>query len=410
MMNAHIFLIDMQSFYASVEKSLHTDLQHQPVVISGDPKRRNGIVLAACPIAKSYGIQNALPLWEAQKRCPHLVVLKPRMQLYLDVSLRLTQILERFSDQVEPYSIDEQFIDIKGSESLFGSPYQIAQKIQYTIYKELHLYARIGMGPNKVLAKMACDQFAKKSPNGIFYLGPENIQTHLWPLPVEKCFGVGNRMSKNLQRIGIQTIGELANSPLPLLKKYWGINGHVLWMTANGFDLSPVTNQSFGRHQGIGHQITLPYDYHAPEEIEVVLLELCEEVCRRSRHYRLAGKTITVHCRNSFKQSKGGFSRQISLDSFSNQTSKIFAYTKKCFFRFWNGDPVRSLGLRLSKLNPDDNIQLHLFEDVERKRKLGYIMDQIKQQFGLTSILWASSLLPAGQAKIRAQKIGGHSK
>ncbi len=409
-MNARIFLIDMQSFYASVEKSLHRELQHQPVVISGDPKRRNGIILAACPIAKSYGIQNAIPLWEAQKRCPQLIVLKPRMQLYLDVSLRLTQILERFSDRVEPYSIDEQFIDIQGSESLFGSPYQIARKIQTTINKELHLYARIGMGPNKVLAKMACDHFAKKSPNGIFYLGPENIHTHLWPLPIQKCFGVGQRMSKHLQRIGIHTIGELAHSPLPLLKKYWGVNGHVLWMTANGFDLSPVTNQSFSTHQGIGHQMTLPYDYRTPEEIEVALLELCEEVCQRSRRYHLAGKTITVHCRNSLKQATGGFLRQMSLDSFSNQTSKIFTYAKKCFFRFWNGEPVRSIGIRLSNLKPDHHIQLNLFEDVEKKRKLGYAMDQIKQRFGFTSILWASSLLPAGQAKIRAQKIGGHFK
>ena len=409
MMNAQIFLIDMQSFYANIEKALHPQLQNQPVVISGDPKRRSGIILAACPIAKSYGIQNAIPLWEAQKRCPHLVVLRPRMQLYLDVSLRLTQILERFSDQVEPYSIDEQFIDIKGSESLFGSPDQIAQNIQSTIYKELHLNARIGMGPNKVLAKMACDHFAKKNQSGIFYLGPENIQTHLWPLPVEKCFGVGSRMCRHLQKIGIQTIGELANFPLPLLKKYWGINGHVLWMTANGLDQSPVTSQSFGTHKGIGHQITLPYNYCTSEEIEIVLLELCEEVCQRSRRYHLAGKTITVHCRNDF-QTKGGFTRQVSLDSFSNQTLQIFTYAKKCFFRFWNGEPVRSIGLRLSNLRSDDNVQLNLFEDVERKRKLGYVMDQIKQQFGLTAIFWASSLLPAGQAKIRAQKIGGHFK
>jgi len=408
-MNARIFLIDMQSFYANIEKALHPELHNQPVVIAGDPKRRSGIILAACPLAKSYGIQNAIPLWEAQKRCPHLVVLKPRMQLYLDVSLRITQILERFSDQIEPYSIDEQFIDISGSESLFGPPYQIAKTIQSTIAKELHLDARIGMGPNKVLAKMACDHFAKKNQNGIFYLGPENIKTHLWPLPVANCFGVGSRMVGHLRRIGIQTIGELARFPLPLLKKYWGVNGHVLWMTANGLDQSPVTTQSFSTHKGIGHQITLPYNYCTPEEIEIVLLELCEEVCRRSRRYHLAGKTVTVHCRNDF-QTKGGFTRQVSLDTFHNQTLKIFTYAKQCFFRFWNGEPVRAIGIRLSNLAPDHHMQLNLFEDLEKKRKLGYVMDQIKQRFGLTSLLWASSLLPAGQAKIRAQKIGGHFK
>lgn len=410
MSSNYIFLVDMQSFYASIEKTLRPHLRHHPVVVSGDPERRSGVILAACPIAKSYGIKNAFTLWEAKKLCPHLVVVRPRMQKYIDVSLLLTEILEQFSDQVEPYSIDEQFVDVTGSQSLFGSPLEIAENIQRTIQQELGLYARIGIGPNKVLAKMGCDQFAKKNQQGIFQLSSDKVPTHLWPLPVEKLFGVGKRMASHLHRIGIQTIGDLANFPLSQLKKYWGVNGHVLWMTANGLDASPVTRNSFHTHQGIGHQMTLPYDYHTAQEIQIVLLELCEEVCRRCRRHHLAGKTVTVHCRTNDFTQKSGFCRQVSFPSASNRTKHIFHYAKNCFFRFWQGEPIRAMGLRLSRLQPDRNIQLDLFEDVEKERKIDRTLDQIKQQFGRTAILHASSLLPAGQAWARAQKIGGHAK
>lgn len=409
-MSKHVLLVDMQSFYANIEKSMRPELQNLPVVVSGDPKRRSGIILAACPLAKSYGIKNAMTLWEAQSKCQHLIVVPPRMQLYIDFSLQLTNLLEQFSDQVEPYSIDEQFVDITGSQQLYGSPWEIAKQIQASIHQKLNLPARIGIGPNKVLAKMACDLFAKKNKQGIFELPMDQVANHLWPLPVKNMFGVGTRMKKRLQKMGIQTIGDLANFPLPQLKKYFGINGHVLWMTANGHDLSPVTRNTFQTPKGIGHQMTLPYDYQTTTEIQTVLLELCEEVCRRSRQHHLAGKTVHVHCRSSDFTHSTGFNRQITLASASNQTMQIFRAAKTCFFRFWQGDPIRSIGLRLSQLTSNQYVQLNLFEDVEKQRKVDQTMDTIKQQFGATALLRASSLLKAGQAYARAQKIGGHAK
>ena len=163
-----VFLVDMQSFYASVEKSDHPELNGKPVVVAGDPERRSGVVLAACPIAKRQGVKNAERLWEAQQKCPEAIVIRPRMQRYLDVSLRITKILECFTDQVEPYSIDEQFMDVTGSQTLFGAPHEIAKKVQAAILKMTGVRARVGIGPNKVLAKIACDNFAKKSKTGIF--------------------------------------------------------------------------------------------------------------------------------------------------------------------------------------------------------------------------------------------------
>lgn len=409
-MDSVVFLIDMQSFYASIEKALRPELKDRPVVVSGDPERRSGVVLAACPIAKSYGIKNAETLWQAQQVCPELTVVRPRMELYLKASLRITEILEQFSDLVEPYSIDEQFISVSGSERLFGPPLMIAKKIQDAIRTQMNVYARIGIGPNKVLSKMACDNFAKKHETGIFELTRENMKEYLWPLPVDQMFGVGNRMARHLRQMGIRTIGDLARFPLERLKKRWGVNGHVLWMTANGIDLSPVTRDSFHKQKAIGHHMTLPRDYRTPEEIQVVLLELCEEVCRRTRSHRLVGRTVTVGCRGADFDLPTGFHRQMKMPDATNQTMEVFTYAWKLFDKFWDEKPIRSLGVSLSQLERDDAVQLSLFEERNKKWKLGYVMDEIKQRFGPTAILRASSLTSAGQARERARKIGGHYK
>lgn len=405
-----ILLVDMQSFYASVEKAEHPAWAGRPLVVSGDPERRNGVVLAACPLAKQYGIKNAISLWEAKKAHPDIIVVKPRMERYLQVSLQITTILERFTDLVEPYSIDEQFLDVTGSERLFGTPVEISQKIQLAILEETGVYARVGIGPNKVLAKMACDNFAKKQPRGIFCLDQTNLSTYLWPLAVEKCFGVGRRMGRHLRRIGITTIGELAQYPVEKLQRRWGIQGHTLSMTANGIDLSSVHSTAITKHKAIGHHITLPRDYQTAAEIEVVLLELCEEVCRRVRRHHLAGETVHVSCRSADFDHPSGFSRQSSFGYARNETMPVFQLAKQLFYQHWNREPIRSLGVSLSQLSPDNPVQLDLFADRHKQRKLGYVVDQLKERFGDTAILHAASLTTAGQAVDRAAKIGGHMR
>ncbi|MRG27890.1 DNA polymerase IV [Laceyella tengchongensis] len=409
-MESTVLLIDMQSFYASIEKALRPELQHRPLVVSGDPERRSGVILAACPLAKSYGIQNAITLREAEERCPHLTVVRPRMSLYLQTSLRITEILGQFSDQVEPYSIDEQFISISGCQTLFGSPMETARKIQQEIAIQLGLYARIGVGPNKVLSKMACDHFAKKNESGLFELTKDKLETHLWPLPVEKMFGVGKRMGRHLRRMGIATIGDLARCPLARLRKRWGVNGHVLWMTANGIDLSPVHPDTFQKQKAIGHQMTLPRDYRTAEEIGVVLLELCEEVCRRARRQRQVGWTVSVGCRGADFNFPSGFHRQRTMPEATNHTMTVFSHARELFTRFWDGQPIRSIGVSLSQLSADRPMQLSLFENNDQQHRLGHVMDEINQRFGPTAILRAASLTRAGQALERSQKIGGHHR
>lgn len=405
-----IFLADMQSFYASVEKADHPQWRDKPVIVSGDPERRSGIILAACPLAKSWGVETAEPLWQAQQKCPHAVVARPRMQRYLDVSCQITAIFEEFTDLVEPYSIDEQFLDVTGSQMLFGDPLTIAAKMQQRIMEETNVYARIGIGPNKVLAKMACDNFSKKNKDGIFWLTKENMETELWPLPVKRLFGVGSRMNRHLNNMGIRTIGQLAGFPVDRLKKKWGIPGQIIWMTANGIDYSPVKPDTHDRQKAIGHHMTLPRDYTSEQEIKVVLLELCEEVTRRARRKGYMGETVAVGCRGADFDMPAGFYRQEKLQEPTNHTMDIYKAACRLFDAFWDRLPIRSIGVTLSQLQPDHIYQLTLFEDKEKKRKLGYVMDAIREKYGSAAVVRAVSLTEAGQALERSRKIGGHYK
>lgn len=405
-----IFLVDMQSFYASVEKAANPALHDKPVVVAGDPERRSGIILAACPLAKKWGIQTTEAVWQAAQKCPELVIVRPHMQKYIDASLRITSILESFSDLTEPYSIDEQFVDMTHSLHLFGTAPETALALQKKIKEITGVYSRVGIGPNKVLAKMSCDQFAKKNINGIFELNHSTMKQFLWPLPIDKMFGVGSRMKKNLGHMGIRTIGQLADYPLHLLKKKWGINGHVLWMTANGIDHSPVTVSTHDQQKAIGHQMTLPRDYENLEEIKVVLLELSEEVGHRTRLKHFLGNTIVVGARGANFDSPTGFHRQAKLEHPTNYGMDIFKSAIQLFNQYWDGCPVRCLGITLSGLEPPSSYQLDLFDSFLKKEKLSQTMDGIKEKYGSAAILRAVSLTPAGQAIGRSQKIGGHFK
>lgn len=405
-----IFLVDMQSFYASVEKVDFPELANKPIIVSGDPERRSGVVLAACPLAKKSGVQNASRLWEARQKCPNAVIVRPRMQRYLDVSIQITNTLSRFTNLVEAYSIDEQFLDVTASTRLFGEPFAMAQSIRSTIMNEFGINARVGIGPNKVLAKMACDHFSKKNKNGIFQLDSSNMQQQLWPLPIGKMFGVGSRMNRHLQGMGIFTIGQLAKFPVDLLKKRWGINGQLLWQIANGIDHSPVTVNTHDQQKAIGHHMTLPRDYEDPQEIKVVLLELSEEVARRSRFKEYIGSTVSVTIRGASFDFPTGFHRQVKLFSPTNFGMDIFHSAFQLFEKHWDGSPIRSVGVTLSQLQPAHDYQLSLFDVQIKKEMISKALDSIYIKYGPKAIVRASSITQAGQAYHRAEKVGGHYK
>ncbi|WP_240374901.1 DNA polymerase IV [Bacillus piscicola] len=406
-----IFLVDMQSFYASLEKVYHGGLDHQPVVVAGDPKIRSGVILAACPIAKRWGIQTAEALWEAENKCPDLVVIKPHMQAYINASIEIAAALESFSDEVEPYSVDEIFVEMTHSLKLSSeSAFQAAKRMKRHIKRMLGVNARVGIGSTKVLAKMACDHFAKKNKNGIFTLTEENIPGTLWPLPIGKMFGVGRRMDDHLRNMGIRTIGQLAHFPAEQLKKRWGVNGELLWRTAHGWDPSPVTVSTHIHQKGIGHRMTLPRDYNTWKEIKVVLRELSEEVARRTRANGYMGMTVSAGAGGQNVHDSVGFHRQQKLPDYTNDGKMIYESAAELFNKHWGGYPVRSVGVTLDQLIPDTYRQLNLFHPVQDRETLNRTVDSLKSRYGSAAILHASSLTTAGQAKLRAQKIGGHYK
>jgi len=411
-------LADCEAFYASVEKAAYPKYRNKAVIVAGDPSRRSGIVLAACPIAKQFGITTAETLGSALSKCPDAVVIRPRMQTYIDISLMITEIFESFTDLVEPFSIDEQFLDVTGSLSYFGSPEEMAKRIQVKVMMSTGVWIRIGISSTKVLAKMATDIWAKKSKNGIFTLSKEEIEHLLWAQPIQKMFGVGSRMTVHFNRIGISTIGDIARLSLTEFKykmklimgKNSDIQAELFWQTAHGIDSSEVTPSTHNEQQAIGHQMTLPCDYVRSEDIDVILLELSEEVCRRCRVKGYMGKTITVGTRGADFDRPTGFSRQLTLDDSTNITNEVFEAARKVFYMYWNEQPIRRIGISVSKLSPDNQYQLTLFGNRENCKKLEKATDDIKNRYGSTAILRASSLLGVAQARERSVKIGGHYK
>jgi DNA polymerase-4 len=406
-----VMLIDMQSFYASVEKAKHPEYKDKPLVVAGDPAKRSGIILAACPLAKAKGVKTAEGLWESLKKCPELIVVKPHMQEYINVSMQIVEIIESFTDLVEPYSIDEMFCEFTGSMHLFSdNPYDLAKQIQAKIYSETGIYARAGIGENKILAKLCCDMIAKKIPGGVFELKKGELNQKIWQNPVREMWGVGSRMEKHLWKMGIFTIGDIAKTALSVLRKKWGVNGEVIWRTANGMDSSPVSVNTHNLQKDIGNGMTLPRDYYLASEIEVVLLDICTEVCRRARKKGLMGSVISVGISGTDFDHKTGFHRQVKVPDPTNITLDVYKVVKKLFYDYWDREPVRRVGVSLSDLVEDSTYQLTLFDDKEHLRAVDKVMDDIKDRFGDIAILRASSLTDAGQAIERASKIGGHAK
>lgn len=408
-MKRTILLIDMQTFYASCEKADHPEINNKPVIVAGDPEKRSGIVLAACPLAKARGVITAEPLGKAIKKCPEAVIRRPRMQHYINVSLRITRLLQQFTDLVEPYSVDEQFIDVTGSLHFFQSARAIAKEIQKTMMTRIGIYARIGIGPNKVLAKMACDNFGKKNNEGIFELNEENLERCLWPLPIARLFGVGPRMEQHLLGMGIRKIGHLARFPLKSLRRRWGINGELLWRAARGIDDSPVSPGTFAEQKAVGHHMTLPYDYADVRDICIVLLELSEEVAWRARSRNYAGHVVAVGVTGSFER-HAGFYRQMKLPFATHFGMDIYRAARRLFLAHWDRQPVRGVSVTLSALQPADAFQMDLFGYFEKKERLSAAVDTIYRKYGKTAVFRGVSLLPASQLKERAMKIGGHYK
>lgn len=401
----------MRSFYASVE-AVRLGLNPNEVLLAvvGDLSRPGSIVLATSPaLKKKHHLQNVSRFFELPKD-PAIHLVQANMADYVHTSIEITKLLYRFAPQeaIHQYSVDEVWITVNGLEKLFGNRWDIAIKIRDTIWRELGLPSAIGIGDNKFLAKVVLDLHAKKAPNGIAECTYEDVQTKLWPFPVEKIWGIGSRMKRNLRRLGITTLGQLAHFPLAQLKKQFGVMGEQLYWHAWGIDLSPVFGNFLKTNQkSFGHGISLLRDYTA-DEVKIVILDLCEEACRRARTAKKAGSTIHLGIGYS-QETGGGFSRSTSIDVPTNITTEMYRVCISLFERFYDGySHIRRVYVTLTNLTDDMETQLDLFSERTKQKDIGYTMDKIRDRFGSTAILRAATYTDAGISLERSGKIGGH--
>lgn len=390
-MERAILLADMNSFFASVHQVLDPSLKGRPVIVGGDPEKRHGVVLAASYEAKARGVKTGMTVYEARRLCPEGIFIKPQHHLYVHFSTRILRIMRDFTPLVEPFSIDEAFLDVTGCQKLFGSPVQIALALKRRIREEVGVTCSIGIGPNKLLAKMAAEL---QKPDGLTVLGREDVPVHLWPLPVRELFGVGPRYERHLKLLNIHTIGDLANFPVKVLRMRFGVNGEVLWRCANGIDESPVDPHLLDRVKSIGQQITLPRDYRRFDEVKVVILELADQVAERVRAGRYAGKTVMLSLKDA---NSACLSRMKTLSEYTDMAADIYRAAVDLLVRHWpEGWPVRTVGVALVGLVPEFPEQLTLFGDKKKRKKAERACDYIRHRFGEKAIFRASSLTGAG--------------
>lgn len=358
-----------------------TDLRDIPSVVAGDKESRHSIILAKSAPAKKYGIQTGEPLFQALEKCPELVVVEPDYGLYVEASRHFVEMLRQFSPNVEQYSIDEAWVDMTGTQRIFGDPRLAAEQMRRRIWEELGFTVNVGISSNKLLAKMAGD-FEK--PNKVHTLFPEEMEEKLWPLPVRDLFLVGSATEQKLKKMGIYTIGDLAKADQKVLKKRLGKHGQTIWHYANGRNAELVVPEP-ADNKGYGNSVTTTKDVTGRAEGHQVLLSLCETVAMRMRKDGKSGSCVAVHLRTNEFHS---FSHQLLLHGATNITEELFRAACRAFDEAWDGKtPLRQLGVQITRLSAEPYQQFDLFSGIspvkyERKLRLDETVDQLRDKFG----------------------------
>ena len=386
MEHRHILHCDMNCFYASVEMQRHPELRDKPLAVCGSQEERHGIVLTANYIAKPYGVKTGMAIWQARQRCPDLVILPPDMDEYIRFSRMAREIYEDYTDQVEPFGLDESWLDVTGSVRLFGDPVAIAREISGRIKFELGITASIGVADNKITAKLGSDY---KKPDAITRIGEDNYREIVYPLPVEDLLYVGPATSKKLRDIGISTIGRLAECPLEVLARRLGKMGAVLHTFANGRDSSPVQRSDhIPNIKSVGNSATTPRDLENEEDVKLMLLLLAESVCSRMRELVSRCTVVEIYVRDTELNS---FSRQRKLAAPSCSSQELAQVGFDLFQKHypWRR-PIRSVGLRGAGLvEAQSSLQRSLFAEDRRRDKWERIdaaVDHLRQRYGYMSV------------------------
>ena len=389
-----IFHIDVNSAYLSWEATRRVrqgedDLRLVPSAIGGDPERRTGVILAKSIPAKKYGIKTGEPVKAALRKCPDLKLARPDFRLYEESSKAFMDIVRSYAPVVEKYSIDECFADFTGTHLVYPDPIALAHTIKDKIRDELGFTVNVGVGSNKLLAKMASD-FSK--PDKVHTLFASEVKSKMWPLPVRDLFTVGAATAEKLEKARIRTIGDLANTDLAKVQKVVGIKlGQQIHDYANGIDASPVLLAP-EEAKGYSNSTTLEDDVKTYEQAHAVLLALSDSVTARMRADGVRAYCVAVSIRtNDFKTR----SHQRTLDTPTDISKEVYQISKELFAELWDGQtPLRLLGVSLTDITHDETAQLSMFADEgrERARKLDQATDAINKKFGSATIMRGTSV------------------
>ncbi|MFP4105178.1 MAG: DNA polymerase IV [Phycisphaerae bacterium] len=380
-MERQIIHVDMDEFFAAVEKLDHPELRGKPLLVGGSADGR-GVVSTASYEAREFGCHSAMPMATAIRLCPHAIVVPVHGRRYSEVSSQVFDIFGRYTPQIQPLSIDEAFLDVSGCRRLFGGPEQIARAIKNDIQGEIGITASVGVAPNKFLAKLASDL---EKPDGLTVITPENLRAVLDPLPITKLWGVGPAAEKRFHRFNIRTVGQLAAMDDEQLRTYFGEDGLHFKRLACGQDSRPVTSDRSAK--SIGNENTFAQDLEDPSDVRGVLLHQTEHVCHRLRRHGLQARTVTVKIRNGEFVTR---TRSKTLDQPTDVTDEIWSAAVG-LFDVWarRFEPVRLIGVTLSQMSrPGEGGQMSLFAAPadEKKKRLDRALDGILDKFGKTAV------------------------
>lgn len=366
------------------------DIRNRYAIIAGDESQRRGIVLAKSNLCKKKGVKTAEAIYSARRKCPYLEVYPPRFEVYKKFSDMMYEYLCNYTNIIERYSVDECFLDYTGSVNLFGDPVEVAYKIRDDIYKKFGFTVNVGIGNNKLLAKMASD-FEK--PNKVHTLFSSEVESKMFPLPIEDLFMIGKASSEKLRKMGINTIGQLARYPEDELILKFKSMGKMMHNYANGIDDSPVYFEK-EEPKSISNSTVLPYNYRDMELLKNVIRKLSGEIGKKLRDNKLFADTIGIWFKYTYFDK---VSKQLKLDNSIVTDEEIYDNALRLFKELWNGeDGVRAVCVFVSGLSNERKLQLSLFDDISsnndltRDDKLQEIIDNIRDKFGNSSIGFAN--------------------
>lgn len=386
--------IDMNAFFASVEQANNPELRGKPIAVVGGHGRT--VITTSSYEARAKGVKTGMAIWEGKRTCPELIIVVGDNRKYTHTSTKINEIFRDYTPEVEAFSIDESWLDVTHSLSIFGTAENIAYLIKARIKHQFDITCSIGIAPNKLLAKLASDM---QKPDGLTVITPENVSRTLERMPIQELCGVGKKMQRHLNMLSIYTCGELGRTDEARLTRKFGIIGKRLKQMGQGIDHSPVVQfAEEGDVKSVGHSSTLERDISDPAEIRRFLLQLSEMVGSRARRYNVSGKTIHLYVRYADFFSSWG--KQTTLKHYINLSDEIHRAALSILDSVELEQPVRLLGISLSNLKHQAE-QLPLFEDERKKLFATQAMDNLNDRFGRMSVTFGS-LLPG------KEKAGSH--